>query len=177
MQWLTDFINNILGPVSIVVGILTIFPVLWTWWEITFGRQRQHRRWFSEVRSATGERPGILIVDLLEKGKIANDVESFRRDDQILKAIPSDRVFKLERTKGLYPSDMPGIAQDLRQITEEIIEAGIDTIHFFYAGPVIPATLIGAEFANVRRVLLYQRNRNTGHYENWGPLRHLLPNI
>lgn len=174
MQWLGDFINNVLGPVSIVVGIVTIFPVLWTWWEVTFGRRRRHEVWAKEVRGMAGQRPGVLIVDLLEKGNIANDVESYRRDDQQLNSIPSDRIFKIERMKDLGPDDMPSIAEDLRRVTGEIIVAGVDTVHLFYAGPVIPATLIGAEFGNVRRVLLYQRNRNTGRYENWGPLRHLF---
>lgn len=172
MYWLKDFINNVLGPVSIIIGIITIIPVLLTWWEVTFGRRRRHSLWFREVRNVPGERPGLFIVDLLEKGNIANDVEHYRQQHEQLKGISADRIFKVNRKKELFPNDMPEIARELRQVTENIIEAGVDTLHLFYAGPVTPMALVGAEFANVRRVFLYQRNRETGMYENWGPLRH-----
>lgn len=174
MAWLTDFINTILGPISIVIGIVTFFPILWTCWEVTFGRQRRHSRWHRQAQQTVGERPGILIVDLLEKGNITNDVERYRQSNEHLKAISKDRLFEVSRKKELSPDDMPQITQDLRHVTGEIIEAGIDTLHLFYAGPVASMALVGAEFANVRRVLLYQRNRE-GMYENWGPLRHHLP--
>lgn len=50
MQSLVNFINDVLGPISVVIGIITIFPVLWIWWDVTFGRKRRHKRWFEEVR-------------------------------------------------------------------------------------------------------------------------------
>lgn len=172
MQWLKDFTNEILGPISVVIGIITIFPVLWTWWEVTFGRKRRHKEWFKEARRLPGERPGILIMDLLEKGDIATSVENYRQNDDRLRSIPAGRVFTVSREKHLTPTDVPELARDIRHIASDIIRAGIDTLHVFYAGPVVPMALIGAEFANSCQLMLYQHNR--GNYENWGPLRHSL---
>lgn len=172
MQRLTDFINNALGPISIVIGIITIFPVLWTWWEVTFGRKRRHKRWFNEVRLSPGERPAILIVDLLEKGDITTSVESYRQNNERLKTIPTGRIFKVSREKRLTPNDMPELAREIRHVASDIIRAGVDTLHVFYAGPVVPMALIGAEFANGCQLILHQHDK--GDYANWGPLRHSL---
>jgi len=170
MQWIIRFINDVLGPVSIVIGVITVFPILWTWWEVTFGRKRQHRRWFTEVQKTAGTRPSILIVDLLEAKNIVASVEHYRQEVEALKSIPGERMFILSRDRRLTPKDMPALSDELRSAAANIIRASTDTLHVFYAGPVVPMALIGAEFANLCRVLLYQHNP-TG-YDNWGPLRH-----
>mgnify|MGYP001589174101 CR=1 FL=1 len=59
--------------------------------------------------------------------------------------------------------------EDLRAAAALLLGAGADCIHCFYAGPAVAAALVGAEFANGARVLLYHHEGGT--YINFGPLR------
>lgn len=177
MDWLTwsaleGFINQRLTAIGTLVSIVSFIPIAWTCWEVTIGRKQRHRRWLNEIQRSPGERPAILIVDLLEKGDIATSVESYRQHHERLRTIPPGRIFKVRQEKHLTPSDMPALVRDIRRVTSEVIRAGTDTLHLFYAGPVVPMALIGAEFANGCQLILYQHER--GDYLSWGPLRHNL---
>lgn len=59
------FIDNVLDPVSIVIGILVAIPVLWTWWDVVVGRRRLHKIWLKKACATTGKLPAVLVVDLL----------------------------------------------------------------------------------------------------------------
>jgi len=170
MQWLRDFIVDVLEPVDIVIGIILAVPIFWTWWAVTFGRRWQYRRWFKEIARKPGSRPAILIVDLLEQKEIAASVHRYRQSSDQLKDIPDDRIFTVSREKRLRPDDIVDLVREIRNVAANVIRAGIDTVHLFYAGPVIPPAIIGAEFANTCRVILYQHTQEG--YESWGPLRH-----
>lgn len=172
MAWMNWLIDEVLNRIGIVVGLITLFPIFWTWWEVTLGRRRRHRRWFREAQETPGLRPAVLVVDLLEKGDIRTGVENYRRSSHALKDIPDDRVFALSRTVHLDSGDMPGLVAEVRRVAADVIRAGTDTLHLFYAGPVVPMAFMGAEFGNICRVILYHHDKTTGRYENWGPLRH-----
>ena len=58
-----------------------------------------------------------------------------------------------------------------RRLRQQPNAAGTDCVHYFHAGPAIAAALVGAEFANGARVLLYQHEG--GNYCNFGPLRRM----
>jgi hypothetical protein len=165
--WFTD---NVVDRFGIWVGIFLAIPVFWTWYVVSFGRRAQHRRWFRSVKTVGGTRPAILIVDLFEKGDASVTVERFRRNEPALSEIPDDNVFTVRRKKHLKADDMPDVVQELHKVAEEIFKNGTDVLHYFHAGPVITAALVGAEFGNTCRVILYHHNQGT--YENWGPLRH-----
>lgn len=168
VEYLNEFMTA-LDQVGIVVGIVLAVPVLWTWYETVWGREARLRRVRAGIRSQPGVRPSILIVDLLPGKDVRATVENYRMQIDGLKGIPQERVFLLQRTKWLGPDDMGTLVADMRLRCAEIIAAGTDTLHLFYAGPTIPAALIGCEFGNACRTLLYQHGQ--GQYENWGPLR------
>ena len=169
MQTLIEFITDVLDPIGIVVGLLIAIPVVWTWWDIVFGHARRRKRWHREILRQPGTRPGILIVDLLAGKNIEADVENFRQQDNALKAIPNERILTLRRDKHIKPEQLPAIAEELREKANELMAQGVDTLHYFHAGPSVLAALVGAEFANGCRVMLYQHK--PGGYENFGPLR------
>lgn len=170
MDTVQYIIREILDPISIVVGVLIIFPVVATWWEIWVGRRRRHSRWFEEVRQSAGTRPALLIVDLLEGREILTNVIKYKNTNEHIKDIPKDRVFEINHSKRIMLGDMPTLAREIREKAAEIVRAGADTVHLFYAGPLVPLALIGAEFSNITEVMLYQHN--PAGYENWGPLKH-----
>jgi len=169
---LRAFIANWLDPIGVVLGLLALVPIVWTWWDVVFGRRRQERRWFADIRRQPGERPAILIVDLLPGKDVRAAVEQFRRQQPALAAIPDDRVITVRRDRSLTPDDMPELHRELRRAAAQLLRAGADCIHYFHAGPAIAAAVVGAEFANGARVHLYQHDQHDrGGYVNFGPLR------
>lgn len=166
---LHSFIMDWLDPVGVVVGLVVAFPVFWTWYEVVFGQRRRQRRWYQEVRRRSGERPAILIVDLLPEKDIRAGVQRYCSGREALKDVPTDRIIRVARDHRLRPDDMPGLYADIRKAAGTLIATGADVIHFFYAGPTVVAALVGAELANSARVLVYQHGQEG--YECFGPLR------
>jgi hypothetical protein len=164
-----QFAENFLNPVGIVVGLIAAIPVFWTWWEVVFGARWRRREWFRQARRHTGERAAILVVDFLPGKDIAAAVERARNNIPELKDIPDSRVFRKSTEQPLTPDNMPEIHGLIRSAARDVLSAGADVVHLFYAGPAIGAAVLGAELANGARVLLYQHNQ--GQYENFGPLR------
>jgi hypothetical protein len=168
-QTIADLIMTYLDPIGVVVGVLIAVPVLWTWYEVTLGQRRQRRRLYRELRANPGQRPGVLVLDLLPGKDVGPAVEHFRQGDEVLKAIPPGRCFALARDRALTPEDMPGLHEDLRKVAARIVAEGVDVLHYFHAGPTVAAALVGAELANGCRVILYQYD--LGNYLNFGPLK------
>lgn len=166
-----DFIMDWLDPIGVVVGLIIAIPVFWTWWDVVFGRRRRERRWFGEIRRNPGNRPGILIIDLLTGRDVRPAVESFRQKEAALRVIPEDHIVTVRRDQKLTPKMMPGLQHELRRAAATLLKRGVDTIHYFHAGPAAIAAMVGAEFANSMRVLVYQRDGSG--YQNFGPLRRL----
>ncbi len=152
------------------IGLVLAVPTIWTWYEVVWGRRRRERRILAEIKAQPGSRPSILIVDLHPTLNIRASVETFRQADPVLREIPEGRVFTVERTKMLTADDMPGLARDIAEQAAAVARNGTDVLHYFHAGPLPPVALVGAQFANLCRVMVYHHNQ--GGYENWGPLRH-----
>ncbi len=169
MDTVRTFIANWLDPLGIVLGLISLVPIFWTWWDVVFGRRRRERRWFAEITRRPGERPAILIVDLLKDKGIRPAIENFRRTQTELAEIPDDRIVIIERQQRLEPDGIPDLHRELRAAAAQLLKTGADCIHYFHAGPAIAAALVGAEFANGARVLLYQHEG--GGYRCFGPLR------
>jgi hypothetical protein len=169
LEMLRAFITDWLDPVGIVLGLVALVPIFWTWWDVVFGRRRRERTWFDGIRRQPGERPAILIVDLLPGRDVRASVENFRLRDEVLAAIPDERMVSIVREQPLAPADMPELHRELRAAAARLLKAGSDCIHYFHAGPAVAAALVGAEFANGARVILYQHDG--GSYGNFGPLR------
>jgi hypothetical protein len=169
MDALRAFIAAWLDPLGVVLGLLSLVPIVWTWWDVAFGRRRRERRWFAEISRQPGERPAILIVDLLPGKDVRAAVENFRHTVPQLAAIPDERIHTIAHAQALTPADLPELHRELRAAAAQLLKAGADCIHYFHAGPAIAAALVGAEFANGARVLLYQHE--AGSYRCFGPLR------
>lgn len=170
MNDVIDFINYVLSPVSAVFGILTTVPIFWTWYSIVWGKKKKHRRWHKEASSVIGALSSVLVVDMLPGKDVMVQVKHFMNNDEELKKIPEDRIFRLFRGEWLNLKDMPDFHKQLVDIIGEIGKSGTDVLHVFLASPVSAAAMIGAEFGNAGcQVLIYQ-NHN-GHYENFGPLK------
>ncbi len=75
----------------------------------------------------------------------------------------------MRRDQALTAQDMPDLHRELRLVAAQLLKTGADCIHYFHAGPAVVAALVGAEFANGARVLLY--HHEGGKYANFGPLR------
>ncbi|WP_295455487.1 SAVED domain-containing protein [uncultured Thiodictyon sp.] len=169
MSELTNTIMGVLEPIGVVVGIILAVPVFWTWFDVVIGGRRRRRRWFREVRAQPGQRPAILIVDLLTGRDIRMGVERFRTAHEALRAIPEERIIVVERSRRLTPEDIRQLAQEVREAAGRLIATGADTVHYFHAGPAAVAAIVGAELANGHRVMVYQHDPDG--YHNFGPLR------
>ncbi|MFN3752398.1 MAG: SAVED domain-containing protein [Thiobacillus sp.] len=171
MQTVLDFIRDVLDPIGIVVGLIIAIPVFWTWWQVVFGEYRQRRRWLAEISQHPGERPGILIIDLLPGKDIGASVRHHLSSDDGLKAVPEERIASIARDAALKPEDIIAYADELRRAARRLLDAGCDVIHLFYGGPAVGAAIVGAELSNGPRVVLYHHEQ--GRYIRFGPLEPL----
>jgi hypothetical protein len=170
-QPFSDFVMTYVDPVGVVVGLLIAVPVFWTWYEVAVGQRRQRRRLYRALRRDPGGRPGMFVLDLLPGKDVRPAVERFRQTDAVLRSIPPERLFCLTRDRALTPEDLPRLHEDLRKLAARIVAEGVDVLHFFHAGPAVAAALVGCEFANGCRVMLYQHDH--GDYVNFGTLKTL----
>jgi hypothetical protein len=168
---LKEFTITILDPVGVWIGIATAVPIFWLWIDHLVGRRRQHRKWLAQLRQSVGVQPAVLIVDLLPGKDVTAAVERHLAEHESLRSIDRKRIFKVVREKTLRPEDSAELVRDIQNIAGEILRSGADVLHYFHAGPVFAAALVGAEFANAGcKMLLYQNEQ--GRYTNFGPLRH-----
>lgn len=174
MQALLDFIRDVLDPIGVVVGLILAIPVFWTWWQVVFGERRWQRRRLTEISSQPGSRPGVLILDLLPGRNIDASVSRHLADDATLAAVPQDRIVKLWRDDPMQPNETIDYARKVRAASRQLLNAGCDVIHLFYAGPYVGALIAGAELSNGPRVILYHYEQ--GSYVNFGPLEPLRIN-
>lgn len=170
LKTIISFITDTLNPIAIIFGIISAIPIFWTWYEVIFGRQRRQRQFLKDIKCSQGDRPSILVVDLKPDSNIFNQVLQARQQEELLKNVPEDRIFHIRNDTWLKPDDMLTIVDTLRVQLGKIAMAGTDVLYLIYAGPVMPASIIGAELANSCRVILFQHQQ--GKYINWGMLKH-----
>lgn len=161
----------LLDHAGIVVGLILAIPVIWTWWQIVFGERRQRRRWIAEIRRITGERPGVLILDLLPGRDIHASVHAHLSKNPTLSKLPEQRVISVRRDTPLQPEHLVDLARDIRAALRKMQDAGVDVIHLYHAGPDVSALIAGAELANGPRVLI--QHYDQGAYRVFGPLEPL----
>lgn len=163
-----QFIDKYLDPIGIVMGLLMAIPVLWTWYELVFGRRRRHQQYLAAIRKAPGERPAVLIIDLLPGRDIRVAVENYCHQSEKLREVSRQRTFHLRRDGvGLYELDK--FKQELRDLIREMYAQGVDRIHYFHAGPGMVSAVVGAELANGCPVWLYQYEGS--RYQSFGLLK------
>jgi len=169
-------IHSYVQAIDPYFGVVALIPILLTFWEVWFGRRRRHKKWFAEVRQASGPRPAILIVDILPGREIVAQVENHRRGTEGLQKIPDDRVFRIDAASlgvtspELSSEVMIAFANKVHETAADIYRAGTGVIHYFHSGPLPTVAVVAAALANGPRVLMYHWRQ--GHYESWGPIRH-----
>lgn len=167
------FTEEVANPISVWVGIITFIPIVWLWMDMLWGRKRRHDSWFRNAKTTAGSLPVVFIVDLLAARDISAAVSHYLAQEDRLKGIPEERIIKVERNADLSPADMPALAQDIQDKIGEALRHGGDELHVFLAGPVIACAMVGAELSNIGgKVFLYQNDRSSNTYVNFGPLRH-----
>jgi len=171
IESINNFILIFLNPIAIVVGIIAAIPIFWTWYEVIIGKKRREINIRKIIMNSQGDRPSILVVDFKPDADIFNQVLQARQQEELLKNVPVDRIFHFINDTWLKPDDMFPLVDKLREHLGKIAKAGTDVLFLIYAGPVMPAAIIGAELANSCRVVLFQYQ--SGKYVNWGMLKHL----
>lgn len=167
------WLNIIEGPVAAWIGLLTAIPVFSLWFDLVWGKHRRHKKWMKNALEARGRLPAVLIVDLLAGKDISAAVSHFMASQDDLKDIPQNRIVKVERNCDITPEDMPMLAKDIQDKAGEILLHGADELYVFLACPVTAAAMVGAELANIScKVQMYQNDRASSTYVNFGPLRH-----
>ncbi len=156
---------------GIIIGLLIAIPVFWTWWQVVFGERRRRRMWLGEVTRNPGERPGVLIVDLLPGKDIRAAVTKHIASDARLNAIDPGRIVSVSRETALGEYEVIEHARDIRAAARRLQDAGVDVVHLFHAGPDVSALMLGAELSNGPRVLVYHFDQ--GAYRCFGPLEPL----
>jgi len=166
--------TNMLDTVGVWFGALTMLLVFWTWYEVVFGGKRKLRKLHQLAIKKPGELPVILIVNYLpDKKEMKSDVFRYINTDKSLNNIASEHIFEVSPKRStVLVEDMPAVVSEIREIAQQISHTGTDCIHLFYGGPHVIASIIGKEFANSHRVMLYQQDRETKQYTNFGSLSH-----
>lgn len=171
---MSEWIMKYLDPIGVVIGLLIAIPVIWTWYQVVFGSKRKHKKWLNEIINSPGDRPGILIIDILPSKSVETAITQYCQQDPNLKEIPKDRIFCIRHNKSLTPNNIQEFHKEISRISSDILEAGVDKLHYFHAGPAIAASFVGAEFSNSMPVILYQNNSSdVSGYTNFGPLSYL----
>ena len=168
MQTLLDIITKILDPLGIIIGLILAIPVFWTWYQVVWGNRRRYRHYLQAIRTTPGNRPAILIIDLLPGRNIRAAVENYCQQHNSLRDIPRARIFYLQRD-GLGTYEIDRFKSDVRQQVGEMYAQGVDRIHYFHAGPGMAAAMVGAELGNGCPVLLYHHEGEG--YHNVGLLK------
>jgi hypothetical protein len=148
---------------SVIVGLLSFIPILWSWFILLSYRQRQ-KKILESIKTNPGKRPialaiGVGNADISNQVRAHLETENMRMEIETL-CFPA-----------LASATIDDFVQKLRTTRARLIERGVDTVHLFYMGPVAGALLVGDVFSN-SRVQIYYHDRNTGRYECWGPLTH-----
>lgn len=168
-----EFTRLYLDPISIWIGLIVSVPIFWTWYDIVWGGRKRHQTWFEQARSTPGKLPAALIVDLLAGRDIVAQVRHFMAGQEGLRDIPDERIVRVTRDCDLTPQDMPQLARDIQDAIAKVSRLGADELNVFFAGPTSASAILGAELANVAgKVLLFQNDRTSNTYVNFGPLRH-----
>lgn len=167
-------VTSALETIGVWFGALTMLLVIWTWYEVVFGNKRKLKKLYKLATKQKGELPVVLVANFLKDNKdMTSDVTRFLNEDSQLSAIPGHHIFSLAANRpNIKVDDMPDVVNEIRDIAMRISHTGTDCVHLFYGGPHIIASIIGKEFANSHRVLLYQQDLNTKKYTNFGPLSH-----
>ncbi|MCH9741869.1 MAG: SAVED domain-containing protein [Proteobacteria bacterium] len=161
-NWITKYFDGI----GIVLGIISAVPIFWTWYSLTWGQKRKEKRWTQNaINHIHGKIHCVLIVDLLPNKDIKTPVLRYLKQNEHLKNVQDEFILHISHETSTTPENLTEFAKELQSIHKSLQQLGADSIHLFFAGPGIAATLIGTEFGNSIPVYLYHHDKT---YENFG---------
>lgn len=170
MDGLLSFTQQVLDPIGVWVGLVISIPVFWTWWSLTWGKDRQIKIWLKKAKQGAGSNPAVLIVDLLANTEMKPQVIQYLKKCGI--TISDDRMEVIDRKADIAPDDMPQIAKEVYQAVGKMNYMAADVVHVFFGGPGCVGLLLGAELANLPcQVHFHQASRGQG-YQDFGPIRY-----
>jgi hypothetical protein len=162
----SDWITKYFDGIAIILGIISAVPIFWTWYSLTLGQKRKERQWTKNaIQNIHGKIQCVLIIDLLPNKDIKTPVLRYLKQNEQLKDIPDELVLHINHESSTTPENLTLFAKELQSIHKSLQQLGADSIHLFFAGPGIAATLIGTEFGNSISVYLYHHDKT---YENFG---------
>lgn len=157
---------SILDKITIFISIIGIPLSLWKLVAI----ERRRKVNLERIRKEPGNKPSILIVDLVNNVDIQAQIENYIAQREEFKGVDINDIHTIRRDKALSSDDVDKILDEVRKERASIISKGTDKIHFFYGGPWSIAAMIGSELTNGCSVVCYQLNNETKNYEVWGNL-------
>ncbi len=169
-----NIIMNYLDPIGIVIGLVLAIPILWTWYDLVWGKRKRLREYSKRARTGTGAIPSILIVDLLDKDKnVAGAARTYAARNEILQHIPEERIVEIKKNKVFTPEDMPDLASDMNKALEQLFAHCTDEVYLFLGCPVFASALVGAELSNAYcKVHLMHKGGAQGEYVDYGPVKY-----
>lgn len=159
---------NVLDKLSIVVSLLAVVPVIWTWLLVR-RVELQRRQQLMEVRRSPGHRPAVLVIGV--GADIVAQVENYLGQQAWYRQLDrKPQVHKIIHEGDLRADDIDKIMEQVAEAERQIMATGCDKIHLFLMSPVALAARVGSHLSNHGPVVVYQLNRVTRQYENWGLL-------
>jgi len=163
---------QIISRIADFCGIISLIPILLSFIYILRSDVLHHRRYLKKIRDKKADDDdAILIVDIGESA-IRPSVEKWVYKQEKFRNLPKENIYSVIcKKKRIEELDLDSFLKAFRKERNEIYSKGLSTIHLFYRGPVIIATIIGAELSNGRPVIFYQNDtRNPEGYVNWGAI-------
>ena len=163
-----DYIERIAN----LAGLIALIP-------LGFLVKRMQQQWrFNRIKknpceNVSEDNTGVLIISIREED-VSKKVMDYMRgaypqiklDKDHLFYPPLGEMFKLK----MIPSDVEKFRKELKKLRISLIDANIQHIHLFIAGPLILPLLIGDEFANNLLITFHNLNIDTHMYECWGDI-------
>ena len=161
------FSKDVLSVVADIFGIMgwSLSVVFVALWEKVF--KHLFYRW--KYRKVKIKNSYILILSLKKnvdsvKAKIMNQTETSL---SILKGLPIQIIELPNNCTAATPKETIAKLEGVRSNMAKLQKFNV---HLFCAVPLALTAFVGGFFYNKDKVLVYQKNSDTGEYECWGPI-------
>ena len=159
-----------IGRTSVVISILTFIIAVYGWVRLRLydrNRKKVIKKIIDDHKRYTN---GALILSL-GGPSIETVVKNFIKNDRKLKGLIKDElILSVVRTEKIGIKDMDGLIEEIRQARKQMIEAGVNKIHFFPFGACVGSAIVGAVFSNGCPLIYYHYQKEETTYESFGPI-------
>ena len=161
-----DFLSALGNIVIIrsVLGLVYSFVLVFLWEKVL--KRFWYKFKYRHVKVKDGYILLLLPKEHMETG-VAQIENQFEGSLQHLKGLHMEKCPIPENCSSVTPHEVIG---KMKRIRNHMAKDKRLVMHLFYSGPVALSAFIGGYFFNKGCVFIYQRNRETGEYDCWGPL-------